>query len=325
MSTIASDQTTQETPGSWIFSRDILAWLNDKELTQQLPLPYQKFAEECNQYFQENDAFQIKDGSHQFQELVAACRSTDSEKQLGLQLPHCQIFLNLEDPRFFQVVNELLSEETDKKVVKELLKPGDSFFDIGANHGSFSIIASQILGDRGTITAVEAQPTLANLVRQSLAANVKCEFEVYQIALGDHAGEIDFMIPVDSSGSAGIFAGHSATHQYKKVTVSLQRFDDLVDSKKFKPNGLMKLDIEGSEYSFLQGASRTVRELKPKIILEINPGTLKASGVGIEKLKGLLEALGYRFYTEVSNLDARFALESLKADSQRNIVVFDSY
>lgn len=322
MSTITSDQTTKETPGSWIFSRDILAWLADKKLTQQLPISYQKFADECNQYFQENEGFQIKNGSHLFQELVASCRSTNSEKQISLQLPHCQVFLNLEDPRFFQVVNELLSEETDKKVVKELLKPGDSFFDIGANHGSFSIIASQILGDRGTITAVEAQPTLAKLVKLSLEANVQCDFEVYQIALGDYAGEIEFMIPVDSSGSAGIFAGHSATHQYQKVTVPLQRFDDLVDAKNFKPNGLMKLDIEGSEYSFLKGASQIIQQLQPKIILEINPGTLAASGVGIGKLKVQLQSLGYRTYAEVNDLQKHIDLHQLEADSQRNIVVF---
>lgn len=322
MSTIASTQITEETPGSWIFSRDILAWLNNKKLTQQLPDLYQEFAEKCNRYFQENEGFQIKNGSYLFQELVVACRSINSEKQIGLQLPHCQVFLNLEDPRFFQVVNELLSEETDKKVVKELLKPGDSFFDIGANHGSFSIIASQILGDRGTITAVEAQPTLAKLVQLSLDANVQCDFKVYQIALGDHAGEIEFMIPVDSSGSAGIFAGHSATHQYKKVTVPLQRFDDLVDAKNFKPNGLMKLDIEGSEYAFLKGAAQTIQQLQPKIILEINPGTLVASGVGIEKLKMQLQSLGYQTYTEVNDLQNHLDLNQLKADSQRNIVVF---
>ncbi|NJN71649.1 MAG: hypothetical protein HC799_01940, partial [Limnothrix sp. RL_2_0] len=102
MSIITSEQKKQETPGSWIFSRDILAWLNDKSLTQQLPNLYQDFAEKCNQYFQENEGFQIENGSYLFQELVMSCRSINSEKQIGLQLPHCQVFLNLEDPRFFQ-------------------------------------------------------------------------------------------------------------------------------------------------------------------------------------------------------------------------------
>jgi FkbM family methyltransferase len=317
-----SNRSDQETPGSWIFSADILAWLKEDELVQQLPSQYQNFAKYCNTYFHNTNLPNIKHGSQLFQDLIVKCRSLNLDKQIKLQLPHCQVFLNLEDPRFFQVVNELVSEETDKKIVKKLLKSGDSFFDIGANHGSFSIIASQILGENGDIIAIEAQPTLANLVQQSLEANVQCNFKVYQVALGDHSGEIDFMIPADSSGSAGVFAGHSATHQYKKLTVPLRRFDDLVKAEDFKVHGLMKLDIEGSEYAFLQGAAVTIKHLQPKIILEINPGTLAASKIDIENLKGLLKELGYRFYAEVDDLENRLDLDQLQADSQRNIVVF---
>ena len=84
----------------------------------------------------------------------------------------------------------------------------------------------------------------------------------------------------------------------------------------------MKLDIEGSEYFFLKGAEKTMRQLQPTIFLEINPGTLQASGVKIEQLKDLLIDYGYKTYAEVDNLHDQLNLAGLAADRQRNIVVF---
>ncbi|OKH14623.1 FkbM family methyltransferase [[Limnothrix rosea] IAM M-220] len=318
---MASDN---HTPGSWIFSRDILAWLKQEKLVKQLPIHYQDFALQCNNYFEKNNNLKIENGSQSFQNLINRYRLKDSPKEIQIQLPTCKVFVNLEDPRFFQVINELTCEENDKKIIRRLLKEGDSFFDIGANHGSFSILAGQVLGDSGKILAVEAQPRLATLVKKSLAANLTCNFQVHQVALGDRHGEIEFMIPVDSSGSAGVFAGHSATHDFQKLTVTLKPFDDLICADDFKPRGLMKLDIEGSEYFFLKGAEQTIRQLQPTIFLEINPGTLQASGVKIEQLKDLLIDYGYGSYAEVDNLEAQSSLTVLAADYQRNIVVFPS-
>lgn len=312
----------RNTPGSWIFDRNILSWLKQDKLFKQLPGPYQDFAADCLQYFANNTDDNIEDGSERFQALVQSCQTLDIPKELCIQTEKFQIFVNLEDPRFFQVINELTGGAKDPELLKVLLKPGDSFFDIGANHGSFSLMAAQVLGSEGNMLAVEAQPRLANLVRQSFAANLTCNFEVHQLALGDRHGEVEFMIPVDTSGSAGIFAGHSGTHKFQKLTVQLKPFDDLIDISKFKPNGLMKLDIEGSEYAFLKGAKKAITQLQPTIFMEINPNTLKASDVDLEEIKTLLSEYGYQTYAELGALQEKIELSALREEPQRNIVIF---
>lgn len=315
---------TYQNPGSWIFHCIILKWLNQPKLVQQLPEPYQKFAAECQTYFAQNTEEYIPNGSELFQDLVRTCKTLDTPKDLCLHLDNFDIFVNLEDPRFFQVVNELTGGAKDPELLQELLQTGDSFFDIGANHGSFSLMAAQVLGAEGQVFAVEAQPRLANLVNQSLAANLQCDFQVHQLALGDRHGEVEFMIPVDTSGSAGIFAGHSGTHEFEKLTVELKPFDDLIDITKFKPNGLMKLDIEGSEYAFLKGAKQALTQLQPSIFMEINPNTLKASSVKLEQVKSLLAEYGYQTYAELDNLQEKIALEKLQEEPQRNVVIYPS-
>lgn len=40
----------------------------------------------------------------------------------------------------------------------ELLRPGDVFYDVGANVGYFTIIAARLVGPEGRVVAVEPQP-----------------------------------------------------------------------------------------------------------------------------------------------------------------------
>lgn len=245
-----------------------------------------------------------------------------SECYLKLALGQREVFVDLFDPRFFQVVNELTSPHSDVQVLHALLSEGDSFIDIGANHGSFSIVASEIVGVQGSVTAVEAQPRLAKAVEQSLFSNAPCDFQVHQVAVGASDGEIQFLVPKGSSGSAGIYSQHSATQKHDTFKVAVRRFDDLVDWRSLPGQVLVKLDIEGSELEFLAGAKDMVLSRQPTLIIEVHPGTLKAAGKTGEDLKQVLQELGYKRYSELEKLEESFPIEALNTQLQRNVVAF---
>ncbi|NJR66724.1 MAG: FkbM family methyltransferase [Leptolyngbyaceae cyanobacterium CRU_2_3] len=192
---------------------------------------------------------------------------------LKISLSEYEVFLNPIDVRFFQVVNELSSEDSDVRVLHSLLSEGDSFIDVGANHGSFSIVASKLVGAAGFVTSIEPQPRLAKLVNKSLALNALCNFQVHQIAVGEFDGEIELLVPQDTSGSAGIYPEHSGTHNHNILKVPVKRFDDLMDWRILPGKTLVKLDVEGSEIAFLTGARQMIISRRPKLILEIHPGT----------------------------------------------------
>ena len=46
----------------------------------------------------------------------------------------------------------------ETKVLRETLKSGDIFFDIGAHIGWYSLNAAQIVGEKGKVIAFEANP-----------------------------------------------------------------------------------------------------------------------------------------------------------------------
>jgi FkbM family methyltransferase len=317
-----SNPTPAYEPDAWIYTRTTLGWLFQPSLTGQLPWLYQIFSSYGKGYFSLTGKSDLAGGRSLFQLLVKLLQKSSPERYLKFKLPSCEVFLDPFDARFFQVVNELTEPQADPRVLNHLLAPGDTFMDVGANHGSFSIVASQLVGANGLVIAVEPQPRLAKAVQQSLAANAVGKFQVYPVAVGDMEGEIDLLMPQGTSGSAGIYPAHSGTHAHQSVRVPIQRFADLVAGQRFPGKVVIKLDIEGSEPAFLAGAAPLIRALRPPLIIEIHPGTLQASQTTAAAMKQQLQSLGYTDYAEMQQLEVRLPIGDLDTNIQRNVVLF---
>ncbi|PZU92862.1 MAG: hypothetical protein DCE90_17565 [Pseudanabaena sp.] len=316
-----SDLPTIEQPDAWLYNRSVLEWIFNPKLISQLPWSYQAFGWYCKLYFQITGNENLWGGRSLFGFLSKLFLNSHPDRYLHLQLDNYQVFLNPSDMRLFQVVNELSESDADTQVLTQLLNEGDTFLDVGANHGSFAIVASKLLGTNGTIIAVEPQPRLAKAIELSLKANAQCKFQILNLAVGDSDGEIELLVPIGTSGSAGVFPEHSATHQHNVIKVPLRRFDELVDWRNFTGKVVLKLDVEGSECAFLLGASAMIRALHPQLIIEVHPNSLKAAGATGDRLKQLLQDLGYKHYAEIKNCDRIFSLADLDTSVQRNVVI----
>ena len=246
---IAPPSTNQ--PDSWLYTRSTLDWLFEPTLNHQLPWLYQLFSAYSRGYFQLTGQADLWGGSALFKGLANLFKQQWPQRYLNFHLPQYEVFLDPLDARFWQVVNELTQPDADTQVLTHLLQPGDTFVDVGANHGSFAIVASKLVGASGLVVAIEPQPRLAQAVKQSLAANALGDFQVYPVAVGDVDGEIELLRPQGTSGSAGIYAAHSGTHPHEVVKVPIKRCTDLVDWQSFPGQTVIKLDIEGSEAAFL--------------------------------------------------------------------------
>ncbi len=309
-------------PDAWIYNYSVLKWLNEPSLGNQLPPSYQIFRSYAHWYFKLTGQTFLQGGKELFQFLANLIAKNPLRRDFKIRLPEYEIYVDLIDARFFQVVNELTDSRSDLRILSQLLSSGDTFIDIGANHGSFAIAASKLIGKMGLIIAVEPQPHLAKIVEKSLTINALADFKVFAVAVGNMEGEVDFLIPLGTSGSAGIFAQHSGTDRFNSIKLPIKRFDRLVEWQSFKGKTTIKLDIEGSETAFLLGATEMIAALKPTLIIEIHPGTLKAANTTGKDLKMLLHELGYSHFAEMDNLKATFSLADLNTQSQRNVVIY---
>ena len=163
-------QNLDQRPGDWLYHHQIVSWLNNDTLRRQLPPTFRFFAYYCG--LQKDFRDRVLGGERVFKAAIAITRLFRLKDYVGLDLGDHKVFLNLYDPRMF-VPNELLSGDS-RHVLQEFVSSGDTFVDVGANHGSFSLVAARRVGPRGLIVAIEPQARLATLVEKSLAASAPC-------------------------------------------------------------------------------------------------------------------------------------------------------
>ena len=231
------------------------------------------------------------------------------------------VHLDLTDARFLWVLEEVRGLGHEHRIMRALLKPGDTFVDVGANHGSFAILASHLVGPGGLVVAVEPQPRLAGLIRRSLT-EAPAPFEVHAVALGERDAEGVLRIPRAGSGAASVAARPRGMGW--SVTVPVRRAGELLAWRRFPGSVMLKLDVEGSELAILRGASALIRERRPTILFELSAVQARAAGHEPERLMAELRALGYRRFAEVDRYPEEVNGPPRDLERQRNLVAFAS-
>lgn len=308
----------QGLPPRWLFKRSIVEWTGqDRALLRQLPISYRVFGAYCGLYFRVfPSAAQLLGGRYVLRVSTMLQRG---DGYATIMIGKYTVCLDLTDPRFLLVVNEL-RRQTDTNLLAQILKSGDTFIDVGANQGAYSIVAGALVGSSGQVVAIEPQPRLAKAIGRSFAAWPASRSTVHQVAVGKTNGDIALIVPLAYSGSAGLYRDFSAGDGYREIVVPLRRLDDLVNWKNFSGETFIKLDIEGAEADFLEGAAEMLGALQPTLLLEINPRALQAANTKIEQLRKQLQALGYSAYYELYDLSNARPIENLDL-SHRNILL----
>jgi hypothetical protein len=116
-----------------VFERDILEWMFEPSLRKQLPVLYQIFSVYCYLYFKITGKTSLKGGRRLFLAIANLSNQLSPQDYLQIQLPKYKVHLVPTDPRLLHVVNELLNDSTDTRILSTLVSKGDTFIDVGAN------------------------------------------------------------------------------------------------------------------------------------------------------------------------------------------------
>ena len=147
-----------------------------------------------------------------------------------------------------------LHEFADMAFVLHFLRESDTFADVGANIGSYTVLASGVSGAKSI--AFEPDPGTAGHLRRNIAVNdLENKVSVIEKAVGDREGEISFTVGLDTVNK--VAEGAAAGGETRTVPVT--RLDDapaLFDAS------LMKLDVEGFEETVLKGAEKLLQSQK---------------------------------------------------------------
>lgn len=189
----------------------------------------------------------------------------------------------------------ILGDYEDPKTMEAFLswlKPGMTFYDLGANVGFYTLTANKILSS-GTIYSFEPSPSSRKIFEQHVHLNKKMmtanNISLLPFAISDAMKEVEFSDGVQREGHTYIKQSTVFSHATNKITVQCYSIDTLLQQG-YKEPDVLKIDVEGAEYDVLQGAVNTLQLYKPNILLATHDCHLP--GVQ-EKCVQLLKQLGY--------------------------------
>lgn len=161
------------------------------------------------------------------------------------------------------------------------ISPGSVIYDIGANVGYFSLLASELTGHDGKVYAFEPLPRNIEFLRKHVTLNRMVNIEVIEAAVSDQGGEASFDLGASSA------MGHLADSG--EISVRMVNLDEMFDAGELQPPDYVKVDVEGAEYAVLQGARKLLETYQPVLFLDTHER--EAHGPTIARL----EELGYVF------------------------------
>ena len=182
-----------------------------------------------------------------------------------------------------------------QQALERELEPGQTFYDIGANAGFFSLVGARCVGPAGRVVAFDPSPdNLASVEEQVRLNRLENVIRWSGEAVGDHEGKAVFAYtaPGDATGHLGEAQAGEWAIEVAVTTVDCA-------ARRFGPPDFIKVDVEGFEAQVLEGARGILRTVRPGWLLEIH-GPQQAGAV-----RELLTGFGYRFY----EVDGRPVLE----------------
>lgn len=171
-------------------------------------------------------------------------------------------------------------DEDDVAFFRAGILPGDTVFDVGANVGLISIPIGCHLKALGSGKLISFEPIPGNYER--LTANMKLNgldgiARAYNVALGDQEGTLEISMETRHGAKTGNaiqskIVGDSKDHT--KFSCVLTRLDTFVKQEGIDKVDFMKVDIEGAEMLFLNGAAEFITAHRPTIYGEFNAGLM---------------------------------------------------
>ncbi len=181
------------------------------------------------------------------------------------------MWLDVTDPGISRTLILFGQRELDHKIMlEEVLKPGMTVLDIGANIGYYVIMESQKIAPGGRIIAVEPSPTNIELLKRNIDLN-QCQntVTIKPGAISNTSKTRSFYLASASNLNTFHQSGSTAKHLTgEAIAVKTYTVDDI--QNEFGYIDLIRMDVEGHEVDIFNGMLPGIKSghLSPIIIFE---------------------------------------------------------
>ncbi|MBF0282125.1 MAG: FkbM family methyltransferase [Zetaproteobacteria bacterium] len=183
-----------------------------------------------------------------------------------------------------------LHEFEDMAFVLHILRQGDCFVDIGANIGSYTVLAGGAVGVN--CISVEPIPDTFDHLRDNINLNgMRDRVTALNVGVGEKEGVLRF---TSSQDTVNHVLSEDEAKGMPSMEVPVQRLDDILNN--VNPV-LIKIDVEGFESNVIKGANSVLsKDSLLGVIMELN-GSGRRYGFDESVLHETMLSYGFSTYT----------------------------
>jgi FkbM family methyltransferase len=180
----------------------------------------------------------------------------------------------------------------------ELLRPGITVFDVGANVGIYAIAAARGVGPNGRVVAFEPARSAADVLRDHLRLNaVEDLVDVVEAVVDERSGTAVFWEQgataassvVEAAARIGERFSDRAAERVERTSVSI---DDFCSQRGAFPD-VIKIDVEGGEGRVVRGARECLARRSGALLVEVHTWALERLGETRDDVLAPLASAGW--------------------------------
>lgn len=182
--------------------------------------------------------------------------------------------------------------DEERPVVQRLLRElesDDTFWDVGACTGTFSVLAADVVTE-GSVVAFEPYPPNVASLRKNVAAN-DADVRIVEKALSDSAGEATFkaQYSLGEGTQEGSIEEDYVDANHTMATVSVERTPgEKLVGEGFEAPDVVKIDVEGHGPAVVEGMGDLLTPERCRTVI-VEPHD------NDDRLRRLLAERGYEF------------------------------
>jgi len=166
-----------------------------------------------------------------------------------------------------------LEKEPELRVVRYLVKPGDSVIDIGANIGIYTKIFSELIGPNGCVYSIEPFPSTFEILCYNIKKLHLDNVEPINVAVSDSEAIVTMALPYDSSGAEMHYRAYIAKDRADEVKEQTSVQAITIDSRFISTAetiSFIKCDVEGHEPACIKGAAKFLAQSQTAWLIEVS-------------------------------------------------------
>lgn len=165
----------------------------------------------------------------------------------------------------YQRLDACRKEPETVEWIEKNLKKGESFYDVGANVGGYSMIAAAVLGNEGKVYSFEPGAGSFATLCQNAAKNGFSCITAFNMCLSNERAICNIELNFDEPGTTTAMVDSRSSTMSQGVLAD--RLDDFIATYGLTPPNHIKIDVDGAEMLVIGGMPETLKNPNLKTIL----------------------------------------------------------